>query len=300
MAPTVLRLSIIVMVLFIPGSKGVAAPEGEFTLIFSGETNGYLEPCGCNDNPLGGIARRATAIAKIRAKEREVLVIDNGDIVSGYGEQDAIKLDVIIGAMRRMGYDLVNLGEGDIAWGDDVLSGYTNKYGISFIRANAGPQIIYKNVGNIRVLIAAVNAWNGMQSLQGWFAEGRLGEYENLQTALNNSVHDEFKVLLFHGPREVAARLAELVSGFHVVIAGHNREDPAPAIERNGTLFFSYASKGKSIGIVDVEKKRKGLSFQHRMLELDEEIPVSADMKDILRDYDKALRDRQLVLRLSN
>ncbi len=40
------------------------------TFVFSGAEMGYLEPCGCSEGQLGGIARRASFLRGRRARSR--------------------------------------------------------------------------------------------------------------------------------------------------------------------------------------------------------------------------------------
>src|SRR5262249_7366320 len=54
-----------------------AGKTGEITLFFTTELRGTLEPCGCNSDPLGDIARTAAVIEKAR-KERPTLLLDGG------------------------------------------------------------------------------------------------------------------------------------------------------------------------------------------------------------------------------
>ena len=48
------------------------------TLVFTGDTQGYLENCGCKVNQSGGVARRSTALAVLRKDDPESLLLDAG------------------------------------------------------------------------------------------------------------------------------------------------------------------------------------------------------------------------------
>ena len=62
------------------------APNRKVTLVFTGKTHGYLENCGCKLNQSGGIARRVTALRRIRSQ-------DLGALLFGIGQRDALFID---------------------------------------------------------------------------------------------------------------------------------------------------------------------------------------------------------------
>ena len=57
-------------------SRGRAVRE--VTLVYTGETFGYLENCGCKVNQSGGAARRATVIRHMRERDPGLLLLDAG------------------------------------------------------------------------------------------------------------------------------------------------------------------------------------------------------------------------------
>src|SRR5262249_45281992 len=59
--------------------RPLGAPAGRrVTVFFTGQTEGYLENCGCKTNQSGGIARRATVLDQARSRGGRVLVLDAG------------------------------------------------------------------------------------------------------------------------------------------------------------------------------------------------------------------------------
>ena len=85
------------------------------TILFSAEAHGALLPCNCPLQPLGGIARRGTAIKSYRERG-PVLLIDAGGWAAGgiYDEQsdgdrvrDDMRTDLMVRAIKLMNYDMV-------------------------------------------------------------------------------------------------------------------------------------------------------------------------------------------------
>src|ERR1041385_4895052 len=51
----------------------------DLVLFLTGQTYGYLSPCGCSRPQKGGLERRANLIESLRAKGWEVVGVDLGD-----------------------------------------------------------------------------------------------------------------------------------------------------------------------------------------------------------------------------
>ena len=108
-----------------------AAPDKLFTawpkdakpdavLIVSGQTYGYLQPCGCSRPQLGGLERRAQFIASLKAKGWPVAGVDLGDILPAAGvvpEQVLLKYATTVPALREMGYVAVGVGKAEFTSG---------------------------------------------------------------------------------------------------------------------------------------------------------------------------------------
>jgi hypothetical protein len=90
-------------------------------VILSGDTDGYMAPCGCSDPMSGGIRRRISAIqAQLGANSiarPNHLILDNGNLVSGTSRQDEIKAETLAQIMGTSPYDAINLGPADAALG---------------------------------------------------------------------------------------------------------------------------------------------------------------------------------------
>lgn len=95
-----------------------AAPDA--VLVLSGQTYGYLSPCGCSRPQKGGLERRANYMDALRAKGWYVVGVDLGDVVPGKGptknhvrKQDLLKYKYTMKALAEMGYAAVGIGEYD-------------------------------------------------------------------------------------------------------------------------------------------------------------------------------------------
>lgn len=96
----------------------------KLTILHTNDVHSRVEPFpmdGSRYQGLGGTARRAALVAKIRAAEQNVLLLDAGDIFQGtpyfnlYGGEVEMKL------MTAMGYDAATMGNHDF---DNGLEGF--------------------------------------------------------------------------------------------------------------------------------------------------------------------------------
>lgn len=94
------------------------------TILHTNDTHSHIEPFGPDDakNPnMGGVARRATLVERIRNENPNTLLLDAGDIFQGtpyfnfYGGELEFKL------MSKLGYDAATIGNHDFDNGIDGL-----------------------------------------------------------------------------------------------------------------------------------------------------------------------------------
>ena len=109
------------------------------TILHTNDVHSRIDPFPPNDPKypnMGGVARRAALIKKIRSTEKNVLLLDAGDIFQGtpyfnlYGGELEFKL------MSEMGYDASTLGNHDFDNGIDGLVKQMPNMNFPFLNAN--------------------------------------------------------------------------------------------------------------------------------------------------------------------
>lgn len=109
------------------------------TILHTNDVHSHIEPFGPNDprNPnMGGIARRATLVEKIRNENPNTLLLDAGDIFQGtpffnfYGGELEFKL------MSKLKYDAATIGNHDFDNGIDGLYAQLPHASFDFISSN--------------------------------------------------------------------------------------------------------------------------------------------------------------------
>ncbi len=97
--------------------------QTSLTLIYSGNLDGELEPCGCSlDSDFGGIQRQATFIDKQRAVDSELVLISSGGLLSQELGGDPIKDGFILSGIEQLNYDAIGVQWQDLTHGSDFLT----------------------------------------------------------------------------------------------------------------------------------------------------------------------------------
>lgn len=84
----------------------------EVAIVITGQTFGYLSPCGCSRPQKGGLERRANFIKILRDKGWPIVAADLGDLAppKKIQDQDHLKYAYTMKSLAEMGYSAVGLG----------------------------------------------------------------------------------------------------------------------------------------------------------------------------------------------
>lgn len=111
----------------------------KLTILHTNDVHSRLEPFPDNDKNfagLGGVARRAELIKRIRKEERDVLLFDCGDYFQGTPYFNLYQGEPEIKAMNMMGYDAATIGNHEFDLGIDNLATQLRKAKFDVLNAN--------------------------------------------------------------------------------------------------------------------------------------------------------------------
>lgn len=112
--------SIIIFFAALPSSiiAKVAENTQGFTLIYSGNLDGELEPCGCSEGGnKGGVKRRVAKIDELRAKNKNLILLSTGGLIVSEMPQDRLKSEYILKGLAANNYDAIGIQWKDLAFG---------------------------------------------------------------------------------------------------------------------------------------------------------------------------------------
>jgi hypothetical protein len=96
--------------------KGAQKPD--VAIVFTGQTFGLLQPCGCSRPQMGGLERRMQFIMGLKQKGWPVAGIDLGDIYpekTSLLDQGLLRYKTMMSALGKMGYIAVGVGKTEFA-----------------------------------------------------------------------------------------------------------------------------------------------------------------------------------------
>ena len=128
-----------------------AAPPRHVTVIYAADLGGWLEPCGCSASQRGGLARAATALARIRKENPDTVFLAGGDLLFAgpldpeRKEQDLAAARTMAEALRAMGLAASWPGERDLAAGKRFLEAT----GLPFTRSKRIGAVGFGGLGSV-------------------------------------------------------------------------------------------------------------------------------------------------------
>ena len=99
-------------------------PKPRLAIVFTGELDGYIEPCGCAglENQLGGLKRRHTFVKQLEAQGWPLVLVDVGGLTKRLGPQTEIKYRHELDALREIGYAAIEPGINELQLGADAVA----------------------------------------------------------------------------------------------------------------------------------------------------------------------------------
>ena len=104
------------------------------TLVYTGNLDGELEPCGCSEGGnKGGIKRQVKKIDELRAKEPNLILVSSGGLLISEMPQDKLKSEYILKGLKDTNYDAIGIQWKDLAFGKEFLK----KHDLPFVLSNS-------------------------------------------------------------------------------------------------------------------------------------------------------------------
>ncbi len=250
------------------GPSPTEAPARGFTLIVSGDTAGWIVPCGCTANQSGGLPRRGTTLAKER-DGREVIYADAGGAPGGTSTYDRVKFEAILAGERAMGLVAHNLGGPEAALGASELRAGARRTGTPFLSAN-----LRDERGDLIAAPAVVVTTGGVKlALMGVISPKLAGpgmKADDPRDAILQQCpeHDALVVLAYMPEAELRALAASLPEA-DAIIGGPTGQALAP-VKIGPTWLASATNKGKFL--VRMETSGRQGPWTGRVIEMGPEI----------------------------
>ena len=272
--------------------------EGVITILYTGNTQSYLEPCGCYPGQSGGIARRATLVKEIRKQEKPVLLVDAGGIFDGSNALDQLRGKANMEAMEAIGYDAVLLSATELQFGDRFLEEVATELKLPFISTNDPPLWqkdkfvqpgLTKTLKENEFLILGAS-YLPNQSLSGLI--------ENLrQQILAQAVDHNTVILLSALDKAENRQIIDQIKEINLVISMRTISGGKQYETFKKTPIAYCTPQGERMGKIDLKLDEAGEIVSYRIQELymDETVPDEPTVRSILQTfYNKIAEDETL------
>ncbi|MEL6345591.1 MAG: hypothetical protein AAFV53_20955 [Myxococcota bacterium] len=278
--------------------------EADLIVMYGGEEQGSLGPCGCPPRPRGGLARfMAYARTTADANPDATTMIVNG----GYWLQDAVGLDgqlapttpiknawMMVGQLT-LGADALNVGYNDLIGLSSLPEG-TDRSELPLVSLNlSGPDIQPHRVlrrGDLRVAITGISTAGSVSVPlpDGFSTKPPVSARAALET-LRQEV-DLIILLAYHAPE--AARDFAQDGLVDVVIDTHNHTQRSVPFRVGSALWVRSAHQSLRLGELRMGLDDDGavLWAMDRKIDLDPTLPSDRTMMGVLRAAEVELSGR--------
>ncbi len=256
-------------------SPAVAAPAWaagtgggqEFLLFYSNDNRGETEPCGCQPNQFGGLARKAFQFEQL-TKEAGLpsIALDAGDLLfkqatltPGQEATERLTAAAIAQAYGRIGYKAVGVGGLDLAAGVDFLRKLARRDGFTWLSANLVDKTSQKLVFSPTLSLAVGQARLTVIGLTGGINPPALDlallPWEKALPPLlaQASQAGEMVVLLSSLPESENRKIAAAYSAINLIIQSQAQADTLSEPGGKQAIIASVTPGGKDIGILKID-----------------------------------------------
>ena len=296
---------VLVILFFLMKKQGIFGlsskyPPEVFSIFYTCDTSGHIEPCGCVGGMAGGISRRQTYLAQ--AEPKDYLLVDAGDVTAGYRPWEILELEYILKGYKKMGYHAVNIGHREVMLSYDDLLKLKEQYG-QFVSANLlGPDgklvfqpfIVVKLSNGYRCGITGIlddnlqaeDIGEGLSVIPPADALARhLPELEKKA---------DYIVLLAFADQDAIKALAKQFFEIDVIVGGNVLQATTMPLKENHSIVVLNTDKGKNVGRLNVRfAAEDNWKYDSELFVVAESMERDAQLTQLVEEYKMQLKERE-------
>ncbi len=289
-----------------------------FRILFTANTEGYIEPCDCSRGRLGGLDRRTTAIAQNRSEQMPTILIDFGNLfeiptsrpMTELGRRQAA---FISAEMERMDYDFVALGNEDLTLEPAFLAEYLPdlKHPPLLTNRAAGVEIGVETVPRIRLDLGGlkVDFFCIVEPDMIPGEDAPVTRWEEvlaqvLEQSSRGSDPADVQIVIAHVQFAVVDKIPAWYPDIDMLFHG-NWQLPRQAFRIGTCVAMSAAGKGQMLGLLDAsvlprerqqENRPVFTGFQGLHVAMPPEAPFDAEVRSRMNEFRRQLIRDGLIL----
>lgn len=287
------------------------SPEQTLMVLYTGNTQAHLEPCGCFVGQSGGLPRRATAISKIAAKGFSPLMIDLGDVLpsevpkmaqSAFEEiatstkpvsaLDRLRAGTTLTAMGVMGYHAMVPGSTEANLGMNFVKETLGGQSFPLLAANLEASelrfqpYLMRTVGGKKIALVGLSA---LENLPGWKVEPPVSALDRVLSEIRDE--SDFVIVLSNLAPETNRDIASKYPNISAILSHESGET-----EQIGDVLLAYSeAKGKTLGVLTLRTEGDAQRASAEQIALTEAVPDDPKVRSMLDDfYERVATDPRL------
>jgi len=241
-------------------SQPAGPSDGEspsFRIAVVTDLKGYLEPCGCTSDPLGGIDRLAARIRALRKDPVPLVFLMAGDAFFDTAALEPIRVDqanrnamTLIGILNGLDVAAALPGQSDRGQPSEVLDALRVASDFPWLAMRTDAEVLRTEAGALRLAVVGVRPG---------------AEREAVKAALGSpKAESDLTIALVDGSRRDANRIGAIDGVDFVLQGGLDEDEPVPPHQAGRAWVLHASRQGQGLTVVDVYRRKKGESFVDR------------------------------------
>ena len=230
------------------------------SIVISGDTTGWITPCGCTANQAGGLERRSTLLKSLGPAE-QVLYLDVGGSAAGKSEYQQVKLQSILQGDQLMGLDVHNIGAPETQLSPETLIKLGRASKMPWLSTNLQavnadesiqsailPHRVVTRDGTRILVMGVVDA--GLVKNSQW----KVKDASSSVLSVLEKVKADIKIVLAYMDEPNLRRLAESLPEVDYIVGGPTGQMLAPS-HVGPVGIQSATNKGKFLARIELQKQ---------------------------------------------
>lgn len=272
--------------------------NSRITLIYSGNLNGELEPCGCTkEGDLGGLRRRATMVQQLRRQHPDLFLISAGGLLAIDSAADRIKNKYILKGMRKLGYDAIGVQQRDLLFGPELLAAEQ----LPWVASNQADNQFKpsRRITHTKTTISFFSLMNTQEKpLKNMHAKP-ITSKQSLAVMLRDirQAKQQGDLIVLATAQTLAETQKTIaLKNIDILLIKAAHEVYGPPQQVGHTLVLQPGSRGMRLGQVDLllDKHHRIKSYQHHIIQLPTSIAEAAGYASWYEDYNAELKQDYL------
>jgi len=272
------------------------------TIIYSGNLDGEIEPCGCSvEGDFGGIKRHASILDQQRTQRPESVVLSSGGLITSRRVIDRIKSEYILKGFAALEYDAIGMQWQDLSYGLD----FATQFNLPWVLGNGA----HSNISRVKTITRSIDGRSVVLKVFSWLDPD--GSPMRQMQADHVLVHNDPKALLGqirHSDKQgivtvLSTSLAletvqdKLDLEYIDILLVRASYETFGELRRVGkTLVLQPGSRGRYIARVDLETDGEGeiRQWEHKVIPMPRSIPDAPRMSAWYDEYNAKLEQDYL------